>query len=483
VGVLLAGGQVLSLERGTLERADVLLDDDRIAAVGAPGEAGAEIRLDVGEMIVLPGLINAHTHGHNNLARGLAGRWTLEGLLNYGFALQSNRTPEDHYLSAAIGAIEMLRSGCTAAYDLYMALPVADETVLEAVVQAYVDVGIRVTLAPSAADIPFHQALPGLADLLPDDLRTTVAGLRAQPAAHLLAITESAIRRWHGTAGGRIEIGVSPAIPTQCSDDFLAGCARVAREHGVSLHTHLAESRLQPVASHARWGCTIVERLAEVEAIGPGFVGAHGIWLTGEEMTTLAGASSTIAHNPASNLRLGSGVAPVRELLDAGVRVALGTDGSLSSDNQDMFEAMRFASLVSRVREHDPARWIDASEAWSLATAGGARALGKEAELGRLEPGAKADLVLLRADSTFLRPPNAPVNALALAETGAAVDTVLVDGRLVLQHGRVLGVNERAIHEQALAAAERLRHENRELWVLADALAPFVAEACASAVG
>ena len=159
MSVLLAGGQVLSFERGTFERADVLLEDDRIADVGDLAAAEGRIRLDVGDMIVLPGLINAHTHGHNNLARGLADRWTLEGLLNYGFALQSNRTPDDHYLSAAIGAIEMLKTGCTAAYDLYMALPAADEAVLEAVVQAYTDVGLRVTLAPSAADIPFHQAL------------------------------------------------------------------------------------------------------------------------------------------------------------------------------------------------------------------------------------------------------------------------------------------------------------------------------------
>ena len=166
--LLVAGGELLAGPGRAAERADVLIDGGRIERVGedlAAPEGTA--RLDAREMIVIPGLVNAHTHGHNNLARGMAGRWTLEQLISYGPAIQSGRTAEDHDLSAAIGAIEMLKTGATAAYDLYMSVPVADEEVLEPVVEAYRDVGIRVVLAPSLADGPFHRMMPGLLDVVP----------------------------------------------------------------------------------------------------------------------------------------------------------------------------------------------------------------------------------------------------------------------------------------------------------------------------
>jgi guanine deaminase len=190
-----------------------------------------------------------------------------------------------------------------------------------------------------------------------------------------------------------------------------------------------------------------------------------------------------VAHNPASNLRLGSGIAPVRELLEHGVTVGLGTDGSMSSDNLDMFEAMRLAALVGSVRfPHDTGRWLDAAEAWRLATTGSARLLGLGEEVGVVAPGRKADLVLLRPDSPFLSPLNDAARALVFAETGAAVDTVLVDGRVVLEGGRVLGVDEAALRARAQAAAEHVRAANREAWALAARIAPHLAAACRAAV-
>ena len=155
-----------------------------------------------------------------------------------------------------------------------------------------------------------------------------------------------------------------------------------------------------------------------------------------------------MVHNPASNLRLGNGIAPVRTMLDAGLNVALGSDGSLCSDNQNLFEAMRLAAFVSRADTLAGSEgWLDADEAFELATVAGARAIGEGADLGEIADGMRADLVLLRSDSTFLKPRNDLLNALVFAETGASVDTVLVDGRVVLEHGRVVGVNERSIRD------------------------------------
>src|SRR3989441_2003281 len=272
---------------------------------------------------------------------------------------------------------------------------------------------MRAVLAPAVADVAFYETIPGLISLLPDELRRTVEGLRPTSTAALLQLGAETIRRLDGTAHGRIRVGLAPTIPTQCTDEFLEGCARLAREHGVGVHTHLSESKPQAIAADRRWGKTAVARLGELGLLGPSFVGAHGVWLTDDDIRRLADAGAAVAHNPASNLRLGSGIAAVREMLDRGVTVGLGSDGSMSSDNQNLFEAMRLAGLVGNVRfPHWTERWLTAADVWRMATLGSARAVGQGGELGAIEPGRRADLVLLRADGAFLKPMSDAVGSL-----------------------------------------------------------------------
>ena len=483
--LLIRGGQLLDRTQSVLERADVLIEGERIVAVGPELAAPADAqRLDATGHVVLPGLINAHTHAHNNLTRCLGDNWTLEDLWTHGPALYGGRTAEDQYLSAALGALEMLHTGCTAAFDMFSAVPVPTDDGVEAVVRAYTDVGLRAVLAPMLSDIVFYRVLPDLMDLLPADLRRVVERIDAAPAESLLRLAEDAIRRWDGAASGRIRLGVAPTIPGHCTEALLAGSAGLAREHGVSLQTHTGESKVQAIHGFRRWGKTIVGHLADIGMLGSRFVAGHGVWLTAEDIGLLADAGAAVAHNPASNLKLGSGIAPVREMLDRGVGVGLGTDGSMSSDNQNMFEAMRFAALISTVRfPHEQERWIGARAVWEMATAGSARCLGLAGEVGAVARGCKADLILLRADSVFLRPLNHAVNALVYAETGAAaVTTVLVDGRVVLQDGRVLGVDEERLRARAQSAVERLRAENAGAWTLAEQLTPYVSATCRTAV-
>ena len=484
MALLIRGGRVLAGTPAVLTRADVLVEGDRIAAVGPALTAPAGVtEIDATGRIVLPGMGNAHTHAASHLARGRAGNWTLEDLLTHAPANYGFRTPEDEYLSAAIGAIEMLRTGCTSAYDLYMAVPAITDEAFDAVVRAYQDVGLRVVLAPAVADVVFFRTVPGLADLLPADLRSTVEAMRPAPTKGLLSLTERAIRRWHGGADGRVRIGVAPTIPNQATDEFLDGCVALAREYGVGIHTHLAESKVQDIESRRRFGTSIVGRLRKHGVLGPGFVGAHAIWIDDEDIVMLADAGAAVAHNPGSNLRLGCGVAPVREMLDRGVAVGLGTDGSVCADNQNLFEALRIASVISTIRfPHRTDRWLDADTVWALATSGSARVLGQAGDLGAIAPRRKADLVLLRADSIFLRPLADPVKGLVYAETGAAVETVIVDGRVLLDQGRVTTVDEARLYARAQEAADRQRAQSAPAWALAQRLAPYVAQACRAAV-
>src|SRR5262245_56140606 len=472
MALVIRNGMVLTGTPPVLVRADVLIENDRIAAVGPVLTAPSGAReIDASARMVLPGLGNSHTHAGSHLIRGRAGSWTLEDLLTHTPANYAFRSPEDEYLSAAIGAIEMLKTGCTSAYDLYMTLPAVTEEAFESVVRAYVDVGARVVLAPAVADIVFYQTVPGLIDLLPRDLRATVEAIEPAPTKGLLDLTERLIRRWHGASDGRVRIAASPTIPNQATDEFLAGCVRLAKEYGVGIHTHLAESKVQVIESRRRHGQSIVARLARRGVLGPGFVGAHAVWLDADDIKTLADAGGAVAHNPGSNLRLGCGIAPVREMLDRGVAVGLGTDGSVCADNQNLFEALRIASVVSTIRfPHETRRWLDAETVWHLATAGSARVLGLADDLGAVAPGRFADLVLLRADSVFLQPLVDPVNALVYAESGAGVETVLVGGRVVVEGGRVTTVDEHRIFARAGEAARRQRAQSAEAWEVAQRL-------------
>ncbi len=491
--LLLQGGLVLVDASAQAVRADVLIDAGRIVAVGTDllqaADPSVEV-LDASERLIIPGLVNAHTHGHNALTHGFAGNWTLEDLLNHGPVLLSGRTEREQYLSAALNAAELLRSGCTSAYDLFMALPVPTAAGCAAVAQAYIDSGMRAVLAPAVADMVFYRTVPGLLDLLPPEERATVEALQPAATEGLLAMCEAHVRQWDGAAGGRIRAAVAPTIPGQCSDDFLLGAARIAREHGVGLHTHLAESKVQTIWAQKRWGTTIVEHLRELGLLDAQFVGAHAIWLTDGDMRTLADCGCGVAHNPASNLRLGSGIAPMRELLDAGVTLGLGSDGSTSSDNQNLFTALQLAATLGNVRApHDTTRWIGADEAFAAATTGGARLLGQLDGAGRIAPGAMADLVLLRADSMYLRPLLDAVRALVYVETGASVDTVLVGGRVVVQGGVLLTLDESALRREAQEFAERLLAQRdaqgggeSAAWQMARTLAPYLAQACSAAV-
>ena len=478
--LVIHGGRVLNSKSMDLERADILVQADRIAAVGphlpVPDDAQ---KVDATDQIILPGLINAHTHAHNNLLKASGDNWTLEDLLNHGPALNSNRTLEDQYVSAAIGAVEMIKTGCTATFDMFMSFPSPADENMEAVVRAYTDVGLRAVVAPAVADIDFYRTVPGLLDLLPKDLRQRVESIQGSPTDGLLRMTENGIRRWHGSANGRIHVGVAPTIPGQCTDVFLSGCLRLLREYGVKLHTHLAETKIQALYALERWGKTIVGHLADLGLLGPHFVGGHGVWLTDEDIHRLADTGSSIAHNPASNLKLGSGIAPIREMLDCGIAVGLGADGSMSSDNQNLFEAMRFAALVGKVRfPHRSDRWVGALDAWKMVTSGSATLLGMTDDIGSIAPGRKADLILLQGDSVFLRPLNHPINALVYAESGADVTTVLIDGCMVFQQGRVLTVDESRLRSLAQEGAERIKKQNAQEWSFSEQITPYLSAAC-----
>lgn len=453
---IIRGG--LALDAGGKAAAkDILIEDGLILAIDNPGfgvSDDAEV-ISADDRMLMPGLISAHTHSHGALNRGAVDdKVSLEMFLTGAGAGTRSRGIDDKYLSAALSAAEMIRKGCTACFDLTVEFPGPSREGISAVARAYRDAGMRAVVAPMIADRTIYQALPGLLEALPDQLRAHYADLKAAPIADTLATCADILANWEFDRR-TIRPALGPTIPLHCSDEFLIRCAELAREHDIPLQTHLAESRAQGAIGQSRYGDSLVGHLDHIGFLSERLSAAHAIWLDDADIARLGQAGVKAAHNPSSNLRLGSGVAPVRRMLDSGVIVGIGTDASNTSDGQNMFEATRLACYLSRIEGHLTERWLSAQEAFHLATEGSARVLGFD-KIGRLAPGYEADIVFLRLDSPHFVPLRAPLTQMVFGENGASVDTVMIGGRVVFRDGKLLTLDEAALRRQAQEAAHRL---------------------------
>lgn len=458
------GGQLLDIRRHRLDLVDIELKGDCIARIipHDPRQPVDARDFDASGKLLLPGLVNAHLHGHGTLAKGLVGdHWPLELFLNGLPSLTGNRSTEDKYLNGLVTACEMIRKGSTSCFDLFFEFPCPSFDGVEAIGRAYRDSGIRAVLAPMLADKTLYQALPGLMEAIPDHLRPEVEKIALAPYEASLKACADIFRRWPFDRD-QVRPGIAPTIPLHCSDEFLRGCGRLAREHGLVLQTHLAETKTQAVLGLRKYGCTLTAHLDRLGLLGPHVSAAHGIWLDQEDLSRLADHGASVVHAPGSNMRFGSGLAHIRPMLDRGINVAIATDAANSSDNLNMFEATRLASFVSRILTPDYRRWLKPEEVLEMATAGSARAMGFGDQIGRIVPGYKADIVFLKLDHINYVPRGDVVNQVVFTENGGAVDSVMVGGKLLMQEGRVLTIDEARLFRDAQRAAERLFEANAE---------------------
>jgi guanine deaminase len=476
---IIRGGRLLDIRAHAAPKADILVKGDTIAAIGRPGMAapGDAAVIDARDRLMHPGLINGHTHSHGNLAKGMLDRITLELLLTAGPWTNGNRTLEDKYLSATIGAAEMVLKGCTAAYDLIGEFPTPSPEGLAAVGQAYRDVGMRAVVAPMVADLSFFEAIPGLIDRLSPGLRKDVERYRLAPYTSSIAAMRKALKGW---TLDRHDIGmaVAPTIPHHCSDNFLLACLKLARDFGVGLHSHVAESKVQAVVGYQRYGGTLLAHMDSLGLVGPDFTVAHGVWLDDDDNKRLGDKGGSVSHNPGSNMRLGNGLADMRGMLDRKVNVGIGTDGASCSDNQNMYENMRLASMVSKSRGPEWQRWITTEEVLEAATVGSARALGFGDRIGRIAEGYKADIVFLDLHHVNWIPFNDPTNQIVHTEDGSAVHSVMIGGRMVVENRRLLTLDMADLARKAEAARARLSVANKPSKLLYDRLEKIVGTFC-----
>lgn len=465
-GLLIRGGRLLT-PTGPFAPADVRIHGGVVVEVGDALRRDGEEEVDASGCVVMPGLVNAHTHSGQSIQRGAAPNLPLEvwiGCVLYG---DSPLSAEDVYAAAADLALDLLHSGCTALLD-HVFLDLAELDVqTAAVIDAYIDTGIRAAVAPVVQDLDYLTTVATGMD---------VAVPQPEPLGPprdwqaLLEALDAYLLRWAGRHE-RITPMLGPAAPQRCSDELLHGLAGLAQERNSGIHTHLLESKSQVIATRARFGRSIVEHLDGLGLLGPRSSFAHGIWLDESEYELLGRSGSVLVHNPIAALRCGSGILPLQDLLRIDLSIALGADGAAANDGQNMFETMKFASLLHTLYG-DFRDWPQPDAIWEMALRGGAAALHQP--LGEIEPGAAADVVLVRAEG-HEEDKNRFVRKLVLSEHGESVDTVVVRGEVVLRGGSSTRVDERQIRARAREASARwhARHEQRrDLW---SSVEPFLA--------
>jgi 5-methylthioadenosine/S-adenosylhomocysteine deaminase len=403
---------------------DVLVRGQQIVAVQptgqvAPHEAGEVIR--GAGMVALPGLINAHAHAPMVLFRGAAEDVPIEEWFNdHIWMLEANLTPDDIYWGALLAAVESIESGVTTIADHYFAM--------DRVAEAIETSGLRGHLAwamfgqDSKAELEQAGAFAG---------------------------------RWHGAADGRIRVWLGPHAPYTCPPAFLHEVAAEARRLGLGCHIHVAETAQQVSASLEQHGVSPVRLLEQLGLMEAPLLCAHAAHVTQADIDILAAHDVGVAHCPKTFLKLAAGIAPVTTMLQRGVAVGLGSDGAASNNTLDILEQMRLAAMLQKHIQSD-ARVLPTDTALALATTNGARALGQGGSLGRLSPGYLADVILVRLDGAHMQPLHNPAAALVYAARAGDVNTVIVNGRVLMQERRLRTLDKATILHEVAIRMERL---------------------------
>jgi len=415
--------------REVLPNGSILLEDGAISQVGNVNARNVHKVIDGSGKIALPGLINAHTHLSMTLFRGYADDMRLQDwLAKKIWPLEAKLTDDDCYFGALLGAAEMIKSGTTSFVDMYFHM--------EAVARGVAESGLRGFLAY------------GLIDLF-DAEKSKLE--RANVQKFYDYVTQ--------LGNPRIRFVIGPHAPYTCSAELLQWTKEFAERNNTPIHIHVAETRREQADSQKQHGMRVVEYLDKIGALSKNMLAAHCVWLTKSEVKLLAKSEVKVAHCPVSNMKLASGgVAPLPEMFDSGIPVALGTDGAASNNSLDMFETMKICALVHKAHRWDPTV-LQAQQTLDLATIGGARALGVDREIGSIETGKRADIVLLDANAPNMRPLHSKetvISDLVYSASSGNVDTTIVDGRVLMENRTLTSIDLTAICAKTQEIVARL---------------------------
>lgn len=409
-----------------IKKGSILLEDDKISSINQNlSHKDADIVIAGEGKVLIPGLVNTHTHLSMTLLRGLADDMVLDTWLNdHIWPTEANLDGELCYVGAKLACAEMIKSGTTTFNDMYF--------YMDRVAQAVDESGIRGNIC--------H----GMLDMGDEEKR------KAEYKESLRIIDKC-----HNTADGRIKVSFGPHAPYTCSTELLTWVRKKASQLGVRIHTHVSETEFEVKTIIDTYEGRPFEYLDRLGFLDDDVLVAHAVWPSESELDILRERGVKVSHNPVSNMKLASGVSPVAKMMDKGITVSLGTDGAASNNNLDMLEEMKIAAIQQKVNTGNPTV-LKAYDVFNIATIGGATALGLEGEIGTIEEGKKADLVLVDMKAPHLTPYRHPISHLVYAANGGDVDTVICNGQILMHERELLTIDEKTLLEQAEEATRDL---------------------------
>jgi 5-methylthioadenosine/S-adenosylhomocysteine deaminase len=478
---LFRGATLLTMAPGagaSTSTGDLLVDETTIAHVAAhiaptPDMAVVEAR----GKLMMPGLVNAHTHSSETFFRGRYQNMPLEVWLLYAYPLLMGPPipPRLLYLRTLLLAMESLRNGVTLLCDDFFDPPVHDLDRLGVAFKAYEDAGIRANVSSAVMDVHPLDALPYARDIVPTRLQGLLDFGPPISAAAYVDYCRSAFAALHGRAG-RVRFMIAPSAPQRCTPELMLACNDLARDRSVSYHTHVLETKTQAVTGHEKFGKSLVRYMHDLGVLQRHTTIAHSVWVSDEDIALMGAAQCSIAHNAISNQKLGAGIAPIRRLLDAGVTVGLGTDGISSNDTARIFDVIRVAGLIHSAPGPDHSQWTSAREILTAATIGGARSALLEDVTGSLEAGKAADLLMLDLNAYPFTPRNDIDKHLVFSENGSSIELVMVEGEVVMRDGRLTRIDEGAILAEIREVAPALLAEHAAIEANNRVFEPYFAE-------
>lgn len=471
--ILLKNAKIITFNQKDeiLDHADILIEGDKIKKTGYNLQEEVDRILDCTGKLILPGLVNSHLHSDENMFRGLFDNMPLEPWMLYSCP------PLDYgpfserliYLRTMIGAMEMVKKGITCVQDDVSECPKATLEGYDQVFSAYRDIGLKGNIAVNMGDRKYMDKLPFTRDYIPEKYHSQLSG---QPDQNeMLKLYEEVIRKWNKKEG--MKVVFSTSAPQRCSDDYLMKALDMAQKYDLPMHTHILETRMQRVTGTEFYGKSIVQHIKDLGFLTDRLTIIHGVWMDEKDMELIGEAKASVAHNPVSNLKLGSGIMPLRKMISHNVNVVLGTDGMSSNDGYSMFETMKFAALLQKVVDADYETWQDAKSILKLAIQTPAHSLRRD-EIGSLEPGKSADLCIINMKTEAFTPLNNIYNHLVYCEDGSDVETVIVAGKILMEDRKLLNVDEKSLIEELHGMTEEFKERFKITVEKNEILLPFV---------
>ena len=426
--ILIKNAFILNPNNFEEKRQSLLIKNDLIAEISDEiDETNVDKIIDASGKILLPGLVNTHTHLSMTLFRGLADDLSLDSWLNdHIWPMEANLNGDYCYIGALLGAVELIKSGTTTFSDMYF--------YMEDVARAVDEAGIRAVLSYGMIDF-------GDAEKREAEIRENL----------------SLFENCNGMADGRIKVFFGPHSPYTASEELLIKVRQLADEYNMGIHIHVSETQKEINDVSEEKGLRPFEYLEKIGFLGPDVVAAHCVWLSDDEIEIIKKHGVKVSHNPCSNMKLASGISPVSKLIENDICVSIGTDGASSNNNLDLIEELKTASLLQKVSTLDP-NVLNSHEAIAMGTIKGAEALGLSDEIGSIEVGKKADIILVDTNSANMVPDSSTLTSnMIYSANGSNVDTTICNGKILMENKKLTVLDEQEIYDKAREAIKNLK--------------------------